>query len=61
MSAPRTNIETQEKQHKFPLAGIAAAVLVGLLMVMAVANLAFDDDSMEPSPVVTQGEAPASE
>ncbi|MCA0045229.1 hypothetical protein [Celeribacter litoreus] len=57
MSAPDTNLETQEKQHKVPLIGIISAVLVGLLMLFGVMNLAFDDESTEPSPVVTEGDA----
>ena len=34
MSAPDTNIDTQEKQHKPALLGIMAAMVFGVMMVM---------------------------
>lgn len=59
MSAPETNVDTQKKRHKFPLIGIALAVAVGALMIFGMTNLAFDDDSVETTPVVTEGDLPA--
>ncbi|MBV0914055.1 hypothetical protein [Anianabacter salinae] len=35
MSAPKTDIEKQERRHKGPLVGIAVAVSVALLLLLA--------------------------
>nr|WP_321510563.1 hypothetical protein [uncultured Celeribacter sp.] len=56
MSAPDTDLEIQKKRHPVPLAGIALAVVVGLLIVVAVANLALDPSSTESTPVLSDQE-----
>ena len=47
MSAPRTHIDTQEKRHRPSLIAIGAAALFGLLMILTIANTAFDDETVE--------------
>lgn len=32
MSAPQTNIESQKRHHRWPLIGIAAAIVVGVIL-----------------------------
>ena len=43
MSAPDTNIEKQERQHKPSLWGIKLAAAVGVLMLIAIVGGAFSN------------------
>jgi hypothetical protein len=43
MSAPTTNVERQASNHRFPIWGIAAAVLFGALMGAAITWTAMGD------------------
>jgi len=43
MSAPKTNIEKQERRHAGPLIGIGAAIVFGLIILIAYFFFITDD------------------
>ncbi|MFT4150653.1 MAG: hypothetical protein QM656_10700 [Paracoccaceae bacterium] len=55
MSAPQTNIETQERRHRGPLIGMAFAVLVG---VGAILFWMFGEVATAPAPGSQTGDQP---
>ncbi|WP_118132424.1 hypothetical protein [Oceanicella sp. SM1341] len=62
MSAPDTNLERQKKQHRWPLIGMALAVLVGVgLIVVWFFELSYKgNEPGEPAGVTApQAEPPA--
>lgn len=59
MSAPKTNIETQKKRHRWPLLALLAVVLlVVVVLFLTMFAGSADDDTTEEigAPVTTQPE-----
>lgn len=57
MSAPDTNIDKQEKQHKPALIGIRGAAVFGVLMILAMLFFVIDngrDDDATPAAVSSE-------
>lgn len=41
MSAPKTDLDTQEKRHRGPLAGMAAMAVFGVVLILALVVYVF--------------------